>query len=574
MLLLLAGAAAAPSQPSAEPKISIPHAWIEVVAGGGSSGDGGKAVDAVFVGVGGLAVDAQGTVYVADSGSNRVRRIDARTGIVTTIAGTGLVFGSSESKVATERPLRGPDALALDPEDRSLYVSETLGRRVQRIDLANGTMEDLGTPAGGFGTPGGMVWTAAGLLVADAPRGQVWRLGPQGWTGLLPEDARQFGGVRTLARDSRGGVYLTEYFAHRVLRWDPGTGAVSTAVGIGASGKGTDGVQAAQAALRTPDGIAVDPAGNLLVADKGNHRICRVDVATGIFKTLIASSREKLAQRWTPGPLAVDAKGNLWVGDIERNRVLRFAPGSTLPVVVAGEGDIRDGGPAREARLAHPGGLTSDDQGNVYIADTLHHRIRKVDATTGVIRTIAGTGLHGYNGDGIPATQAWLTYPAELQVDDKGRVYFGDYYNNRVRRVDPESGLISTVAGTGQGGEDGDGGPATSAKMLNPHALLLEGNSLIVASAVSSRMRQIDLASGKISAVPLGEGVPEELVFYGVARWNGGLVMAFPRPGGIEILKDGKLLELVGRPDVNFPRTWPSPPRASCSSARPAATGS
>src|SRR3954471_16510547 len=141
--LLLAGASAGPAERSLEPKISVPHAWVEIVAGGGGAGDGGPAADAVFVGVGGLAVDARGNVYVADSGSNRVRRIDGKTGIITTIAGTGLVFGSTDSKVATERPLRGPNSLALDADERSLYVSDTIGRRVQRIDLAGGTMEDL-----------------------------------------------------------------------------------------------------------------------------------------------------------------------------------------------------------------------------------------------------------------------------------------------------------------------------------------------------------------------------------------------------------------------------------------------
>ncbi len=554
-LVLLAWSSASPQAPEPAPKTESSYGRVEVLAGDRDFGDGGKAVRALFVGIGGLAADPRGNVYVADSGNNRVRKIDARTGMITTVAGTGLLSGDVESKIATERPLKGPAPLAVDAEGRHLYVGELLSRRVLRIDLANGTVEDLGAPAGKFGSPDGFAWTPSGLLVSDTARGQVWRLGPAGWTGLLPPDAGLEGNIRTVAQDGGGRIYLSEYFGHQVVRWDPAAGKLETALGTGEAGRGTEGAQANQSPIRTPDGIAVDREGNLLVADKGNRRICRVDAATGHVKTLFDASGKAGGQRWSPGPLAVDAQGNLWVGDIQRNRVLRLAPGAAEPVVVAGEGDIGDQGPAKAARLAHPGSVVTDARGNVYVSDTLHHRVRVIDAATGRIRTLAGTGEHGYNGDGVPATQAQLSYPAELQVDGSGRVYFGDYYDNRVRRVDPGSGLIHTVAGNGRGGEEGDGGPATSASMLNPHALLLgEDDSLIVASAVSSKLRRIDLVSGRISALPLGEGISEDLVFYGLARWNGGLVMAQPRPGSIELLKDGRISRLLGAPEIHFPQ--------------------
>lgn len=538
------------------PRPSALAGRVEVIAGGGDFGDGGKAIDALFVNVGGLAVDPKGNLYIADSGACRVRRIDAATGIITTVAGTGLIVGAFESKLALERPLRGPVPLAIDAQGRSLYVGEILARRVLRIDIASGAIEDMGAPPDGFGSPDGLLWTPGGLLVADAPRGQVWRQGAGGaWIGLLAAGSELTDNIRTLAQDARGRLYISEYFAHRVLRWDPSTGQLERAVGTGQSGRGADGEPASQAAIRTPDGIAIDRDGNLVVADKGNYRLSRVEAASGLLRTIAEAGKKGTAQSWTPGPIAVDSQGNLWVGDIERNRVLRIAPGATVPELVAGGGDIADDGPAMAARFAHPGGIATDARGNIYISDTLHHRVRMIDVVTGRIRTLAGTGNHGYNGDGIPATQALLSYPAELQVDGQGHVYFGDYYNNRVRAIDPATGLISTLAGNGKGGEAGDGGAATQASMLNPHALLLdEGRSLIVASAVSSKLRQIDLGSGTISAVPLGEGVSEDLVFYGLARWNGGLVMASPRPGGIEVLKNGKLSQLVGRPDIFFPQ--------------------
>jgi sugar lactone lactonase YvrE len=555
-LLIAADRPGRPAETAAPPpRTTVPFGRVEVIAGGGDYGDGGKAVDALFNGVGGLAVDPQGNAYLSDSAGNRVRRIDGRTGIVTTVAGTGLLFGAP-SKLAVERPLEGPAPLSIDAEGRFLYVGEIVGRRVQRIDLVQGTIEDLGGPAGGFGKPGGLAWTPAGLLVADAPRGQVWKRGLDGaWTGILPQEKRARGGVRAVAQDGRGRIYMVEYFTHRVLRWDTATGQSETVAGTGESGRVADGAQAAHSPLRTPDSVLLDRAGNLLVSDMGNKRVCRVDAETGRMTTLYESGPQGSPQRWTPGPMALDSEGNLWVGDIYRNRVLRFAPGATEPAVVAGDGDIKDDGPALAARLAHPGSVASDAQGNVYVSDTLHHRVRVIDAATGRIRTVAGTGIPGYNGDDIPAREAWLGYPAELQIDTQGALYISDYYNNRVRRVDPRTGRIATLAGNGEAGEDGDGRLANQAPLLNPHALLLEGDrSMIVASAVSSRLRQIDLASGRVFSVPLGPGVSENLVFHGLARWNGGLVLALPRPGAIEMLKDGKLSELVGHPAVEFPQ--------------------
>ncbi len=561
----VSAASASDTPTSAAPaKPSPGYGRIEVVAGGGDDGDGGKAMDAVFVNVGGLAADPKGNLYVVDSGANRVRRIDAETGLIRTVAGTGLMVGALDSQIAIDRPLRGPVPLAIDGPGRSLFVGEILSRRVLRVDLASGAIEDLGGPAGGFGSPDGLLWTPAGLLVADAPRGQVWRQGVGGaWTGLLSAGSELGDNIRTLAQDSRGRVYVSEYFAHRVLRWDPATGDLEVVVGTGQSGRGADGLPAPQAAIRTPDGIALDRNGHLLVADKGNHRICRVDLATGVLET-VAESREKKGseKRWTPGPIAADAQGNLWIGDLESNRLLRLAPGASEPVVMAGAGGIGDGGAATAARLAHPGSVVADARGDLYVSDTLHHRVRVIEAATGRIRTLAGTGMHGYNGDGIPATQAWLSYPAELQIDGKGRIYFGDYYNNRVRVVDPATGLISTLAGSGKAGEDGDGGPATGAKLFNPHALLLEGDrSLLIASAVSSRVRRVDLESGTISSVAMGDGVPADLAFYGMAHWAGGVVMARPRPGSIEVLRDGKLTPLLDRPDVFFPQDVTVSPR-------------
>jgi cytochrome c peroxidase len=546
---------AKPDKQQLLPKSHAPFGRVEVIAGSSNFGDGGKAIDALFTGIGGLAVDHHGNVYLADTGGNRVRKIDAQSGLITTVAGNGLLFSAGESKVATEQPLLGPAPLALDSAERYLFVGEIIGRRVRRIELASGTIEDLGTPAGGFGKPGGLTWSSMGLLVADAPRGQVWKLEDDGgWTGLLPVGQRLRGGIRSVVADADGNIYIAEYFSHRVLRLNAESGQVETAVGTGEAGRVADGARAGQSPLRTPDGIAFDRTGNLVVADKDNHRICRVD-SNGLLKTLIESGKQGTDERWTPGPIAFDAAGVLWIGDIHRNLLLRYTPGAAAPVVIAGRGNIRDGGSALDARFAHPGAVAVDADGNIYVSDTLHHRVRIIEAKTGEIHTLAGTGVPGFNGDGIPARNAWLGYPGKLQVDSRGQLYIGDYYNNRVRRVDLRTGRIHTVAGNGRAGEEGDGGLAERAPLLNPHALLLEADrTLIIVSAVSSKLRSVDLNSGQIRSVPLSEDVPETLVFYGITSWNGGLALAAPRPGSIEFLKNGKLARLLGPSDVVFPQ--------------------
>jgi cytochrome c peroxidase len=534
------------------PTVAAPFDDVEVIAGNGDFGDGGKAMDALFIGVGGVAADFGGNVYIADSGGERVRRIDARTGIISTVAGTGLLTGADEGAAAIEQPLRGPAPLAIDDTGRYLFVGEVVGRRVKRIDLRTGEMRDVGAPRGGFAKPSGLAWNPSALLVADSGRGQIWALTPDGWTAVLPADRLVRGGLRSIAVDAEGRIYMSEYFAHRVLRWDPEAQRLEVVAGTGEAGRLADGALAPQSPLHTPDGIALDARGDIFIADKGNHRICHLDMKTGRLETVADAANSDNAERWTPGPLATGGNRTLWVGDIHRNRLMRWLPGSPL-IAIAGDGDIHDGGPAVEARLAHPGGVTADLEGNIYISDTLHHRVRVIDAKSGNIRTVAGNGLPGFNEDHAPATSASLSYPAKLQIDGRGRLYIGDYYNNRVRLVDLRGEIISTVAGNGGAGEDGDGRSAEEATLLNPHALLLKSNSLYIASAVSPKLRYLDLSSSRIQSVPMPP-LPEEQVFYGLTWWKGGLVLASPRPGSIEFLKEGALSRLFDRAQVDFPQ--------------------
>jgi len=553
------GLPVSPASSAARPPRVSAVGTVELVAGSGDPKDGGKAIDGYVVGVAGMAVDPQGNLYFSDAGSGRVRKIDVQSGTIDTIAGNGKLISEDTSNRAVDRALRAPGPLAIDATGQSLYVGETIGRRVQRVDLSNGTMQELPIPeGGGFGEITGLIWTPTGLVVADSGRDQLWKLARSVWIGLSTNGEDLRGGIRGLARDRMGHLYISEYSANRVLKFDTNTGRLTPFAGTGKPGKGAEGQPAAGAALHSPDGLAFDTEGNLLVSDLGNRRIVRIDAETQKATTLHESSHQGQVMDWSPGALACDREGNLWVGDVHRDRVLRFLKGATQPAVVVGGADIGDGRPATEAHLALPGSVVSDRFGNIYIADTLHHRVRIVDPQTGRIHTLAGTGTPGYNGDGIAASSAWLSYPAQLQVAGDGRLYIADSHNNRVRVYDPASGTISTLAGNGQAEETGDGGPAKDAGLLDPHCLYLDGpDTLVVTSGVTSTIRRVVLANGRIYRVPLSDpSVPADRVIYGVGRWNASLVLAMPRPvpGSIDLLaRNGSLTRLFNAPQIEFP---------------------
>ncbi len=532
---------------------------ITVVAGGGDIGDGRKATEAVLAGIAGMVVDRQGNLYFSEIGRNRVRRVDAKTGILTTVAGTGGVETAARAGQADRFDLFTPGALALGDQDRTLYVAEVAGHRVLKIALASGGIEDLGGPPSGFGQPVGLLRTPEALLVVDTLEGQVWSYAgaKDGWKALFSEPGNFPGGIRNVARDAGGNLIISEFFGHRILRWNRATGAIKVVAGkLGEPGRSPERAPAEGSLLRTPDGLLLDPAGNILFSDMNNHRIARIDGKTGALSTVYESQPGDGVSTWRPGALFRDAHANLWVGDVYGNRVLRFRAGQKKPQVMAGGGAIGDDGPATRAVLSHPGCLALDRQGNLYIADAFTHRVRRVDAATGRIGTVAGIGIPGYNGDGIPAARAQLNYPGGLLIDGDF-LYIGDYYSNRVRRVDLASGLISTVAGSGEPGSDGDGGPAVKASMLNPHAITIdEQGRLIVTSAVEQSVRKIDLKTGIIDSVPLEASVvpPDRvLVFYSTAFWKDGFYLADGMRDQILFVGKDGISRVVGKPYLNYP---------------------
>ncbi len=264
------------------------------------------------------------------------------------------------------------------------------------------------------------------------------------------------GEPQRVAVDTQGNVYIADTVNHRVRRVDPRSGMITLVAGTGTAGFSGDRDPAPSAELNSPAGVAVDDAGNLYIADTGNHRVRMVDLS-GVITTVAGSGEQGFsgdgdpatsAELRFPRGVAVDDAGNLYIADFGNRRVRRVRSGVITTVAGSGEqGFSGDGGPATTAELNGPADVAVDDAGNLYIADTGNHRVRRV--RSGVIMTVAGGGTDRLSGDGGPATSAELNSPASAVVDEAGNLYIADTLNNRVRAVD-RTGTITTLAGTGR----------------------------------------------------------------------------------------------------------------------------
>ena len=359
------------------------------------------------------------------------------------------------------------------------------------------------------------------------------------------------------AVDSAGN---TTSLSHKYVVASAGTRIITTYVGNGSTVFGGDGEQATEAGLSRPIGVTVDAAGNVYVADRGHHVVRRIDGANGIITTVAGTANVSglsgdggpatEAQLSWPTGLVLDGLGNLYIADWNNSRirkvalssgtittetsvstfrvatdasgnlfytascrVFRRAVGSGVSVPVAGTGTCGyagDGGPAIDAQI-HATGIAVDRDGNIVLADQFNYRVRRIDAVTGIIDTIAGNGVAGASGDGGPARDAQLDGNIDVAIDDAGRVYLTD--GQRIREIDA-SGTIRTVAGTTYG-FSGDYGPATSAQLYNPGAVALDSlGNLYIADEGNHRVRRVS---------PESDGTPPDIIAQvtGTAGTNG-----------------------------------------------------
>ncbi|MEV3973478.1 RICIN domain-containing protein [Streptomyces sp. NPDC050698] len=314
-----------------------------------------------------------------------------------------------------------------------------------------------------------------------------------------------------VAVDSSGTLYIADSGNHRVRKMTT-DGKVSTVAGTGVAAFGGDGGSAVSAQLNYPRAVAVDSAGDLYIADSGNHRVRKVTRADGKISTVAGTGAGAFggdgglataARLSGPFAVAVDSAGDLYIADYYNHRVRKVtrADGKISTVAGTGAGAFGgDGGLATAAQLKSPFGVAVDGAGDLYITDSGNHRVRKVTRADGKISTVAGTGVAAYGGDGGLATAAQLNLPMSLVVDSAGTLYVSEWSSHRVRKLTAD-GKISTVAGTGAAAFGGDGAPAVSAQLKNPSGLAVDCvDTLYIVDHGNSRIRKV--ASARTAGLP------------------------------------------------------------------------
>jgi sugar lactone lactonase YvrE len=522
---------------------------IVTVAGGGV-GDGSAATAAFLYHPNSVAVDRSGNVYVADTGNQRIRKVAAGTGIISTVAGNGYRGYSGDSGAAVTARLKDPPGAAVD-RSGNLYIADRSNHRIRKVAADTGiitTVAGIGT--GGYSgdngpateaalnNPDGVAVDSAGnLYICDygnnkirivyADTGKIFTIAGSGTSGYSgdngPAPDAALNGPNGVAVDSVGNLYISDYGNHRVRMVTADKWIISTVAGTGTPGYFGDESQATAAWLSGPTGVAVDSVGNLFIVDQMNARVRKVAVGTGIITTVAGDGTHGYAgdngpatsaRINSPFGIAVDGQGNLYIGDGGNDRIRKVSSGDGTISTLAGNGApgyaddtgpsgySGDQGAATQATLYQPHNVCVDRNGNQYIADSNNHRIRKVSAGTGIITTLAGNGTAGYSGDRGPAVAASLNYPIGIAVDSTGNVYFSDYFNQRVRQVAVDTGLISTVAGNGNQGYDADNGPATETRLNYPWGIATDQHdNLYIADTGNQRIRKVAAGTGIITTV-------------------------------------------------------------------------
>ncbi len=493
-----------------------------IVAGNGIasfSGDGGPATNASLIGPEAVVMDAGGNLWIADTANFRIRKVDTN-GIITTVAGGGTNYYQVKDNIsATNSTLFSPYGLAVDAAG-NLFVADTQNHRIRKVTpggiittvagsgIAGYYGDGLSATAANLNYPDGIAVDASNnLYIADTGNSRIRKVSSSGTISTVAGSSvagyAGDGGAATGASlksptwvtlDASNNLYIADS-GNNCIRKVGASHNISTVVGNGTNGFLGDGLLATNAELSGSGGVAVDSAGNLFCSDPGNNRIRRVNtngvINTMAGRSLILAGPVTNATLNAPYTAVPDPSGNLFVVDsfdnviwsMDANGMIRWVAGNGIP------GFAGDGGPATNACLNQPHDLVWDAAGNMYIADYGNLRIRRLD-TNGIITTIAGKGTAFYSGDGGSATNAGMR-PFSLTIDNAGNLFFTDQTSERIRKIDT-NGTISTVAGNGSVSAI-DGMPATSSGLFNPSGIAVDGaGNLYIADTANYRLRMVD----------------------------------------------------------------------------------
>jgi uncharacterized protein (TIGR03437 family) len=531
---------------------------ISTFAGGGLP-VGIPGTSAHLLGPYGLAVDPAGNVFFADGG-NVVLRMDAKTAVLTLVAGNGTQGFSGDDGLATNAQLALPAGAAMDAAG-NLYIADCLNTRARKVSHGVITTFAGGDFTGGYATP-----TSPQLLCPDAvavdaannlfiveqgtnsirkiSNGAITTVAGGGLAGYngdnIPATNAELNYPTGIALDAVGNLYIADQLNNRIRKVS--NGVITTVAGNGTAGYNGDNIPATSSELNNPYGVAVDAVGNLYIADSGNNRIRMV--SGGVITTVEGNGTQGLSGDNGPAtsaqlndPLAVvlDTVGNLYIGDTGNGRIRKVA-GGVITTVAGGGILLGNNTPALGAQLNYSNGVATDSAGNLYVNDSNNSLIRKI--TNGVITTVAGNGTLGYSGDNGPATLAQLNYPSAVAVDPVGNLYIADTQNQRIRKV--SGGVITTVAGNGSTccvenmGNIGDNGPATSAPLNSPFGVAVDAaGNLYIADTRNLRIRKV---SGGVITTVVGNGE------WGYGGDNGPATTAqLTGPGGVAVDATGNL---------------------------------
>jgi len=496
---------------------------INTVAGEYPIGDGGPATKALLSYPYGIALDANGNLYIADYLDSRVRKVVIATGVITTIAGTGVAGFSGNGSAAVSAQINGPGSVVADALG-NVYFTDVGNAVIRKVDSSGNISTFAGTPGSGGGTGDGGPATKA-------------KLGLHTGSGL--------------AVDAANNLYIADSLNSAIREVTVSNGNINTIAGtIGKNGSSGDGGAATSALLYYPFGVAVDSSGNVYIADSFNQEIREVSAQSHAIQ-LIAGTAGSAGSTGDGGPaaaalfnypwgIAVDAAGNLYIGDFSNDEIRKITAGAT-PTINTIAGNIKlggtlagDGGPATSAGMSGPISVAVNSAGSIYFADLLNNRVRFV--SQGTINELAGADHE--QGDGGQATSGYLYFPQTIAEDSAGNLYIADTDNNAIRKVTP-AGIISTAAAIGvpqavvidssgnlyatvgsriievdskgnktviagntsnAAGFSGDGGPASAASLNNPEGLALDSaGNLYIADTYNHRIREI--SGGNINTV-------------------------------------------------------------------------
>lgn len=412
--------------------------------------DGKPATTVILTLVDGIAIDRVGNIYLSHRSKNRIRKVTP-DGIITTIAGNGTAGYSGDGGPAIDAALNFPAGLALDGAN-NLYIADRNNHRIRKVSPDGIITSVAGTGTPDYGGDGGPAFLAHLNFPSDV------EVGPN---DQLYISDRSNNRIRKIGRD----------------------GIISTVAGIGVPGFGGDFGFATNAVLKYPFGISLDRHDNLYIADRGNNRIRKID-GRGIITTIAGDSMHSFGGDYGPASysnlayptdVVVDERDNVFIADRNNNRIRKIgAQGVITTFMGTGDTDFNgDNEIAPETSLHLPFALAIHPDNKLVVVDRSHFRVRSVGLKDYVVRTVAGNGKELFKGDAGPGPGATLNTPSGIVIDSHGNILFADLQHHRIRKLAPD-GIITTFAGNGREGNEGNGGPAMSASLFMPSTMAID----------------------------------------------------------------------------------------------------